>query len=85
MLMKLKMLSFALATGIVSGVVFFLMSLVVKTQGGGGHLNLMHKMCPGYVVSGGGLFLGLAYGFIYGFVFGGVLAWLYNAIGGTKA
>jgi len=84
MLMKLKVLSFALATGIVFGVVLFLVTLMISLQGGGGHLYLMHRVCPGYMASVGGSFLGLIYGFIYGFVFAAVLAWLYNAIGGSK-
>lgn len=46
---------------------------------------MMHRMWPGYVVSVGGSFLALVYGFVYGFIFGGVLAWLYNSIGGGKA
>jgi hypothetical protein len=83
--MKLKVLSFGLATGIVLGVVFFLATLIINAQGGGGHMYLMHRMCPGYFVSVGGSFLGLIYGFIYGFVFSGVLAWLYNTLGGAKA
>jgi membrane protease YdiL (CAAX protease family) len=85
MLMKLKVLSLALATGIVFGVAFFLATLITRFQGGGGHIYLMHKMCPCYCVSVGGSFLGLIYGFVYGFVLGGVLAWLYNKLGGAKA
>ena len=83
--MKLKVLSFALATGIVLGVVCFLTTLVIHAQGGGGHMYLMHRMWPGYFVSFWGSILGLIYGFIYGFVVGGVLAWLYNTLGGSRA
>ncbi|MCX5800596.1 MAG: hypothetical protein NTX17_04345 [Candidatus Eisenbacteria bacterium] len=82
--MKLKVLPFALAAGIVSGVACFLTTLFVHAQGGGGHMYLMHRMWPGYCVSVGGAFLGLVYGFVYGFAIAGVLVWLYNAMAGTK-
>jgi hypothetical protein len=85
MVMRLKVLSLALATGIVFGVGCFLTTLIINVQGGGGHLYMMHRMWPGYFVSVGGSILALVYGFIYGFIFGGVLAWLYNSIGGGKA
>jgi hypothetical protein len=85
MVMKLKVLSLALATGIVFGAACFLTTLIINVQGGGGHLYMMHRMWPGYFVSVGGSFLALIYGFVYGFIFGGVLAWLYNSIGGGKA
>ncbi len=83
--MRLKALSFALATGIVLALSFFLISLAVHLQGGGAHLNLMHRFCPSYCVSVGGCFLGLVYGFIYGFLGGGLLALLYNSMVREKA
>jgi hypothetical protein len=83
--MRLKALSFALATGIVFAVSFFLLSLVVHLQGGGAHLNLVHRFCPGFCVSAGGCFLGLIYGFIYGFLGGGLLALVYNSMVRHKA
>ncbi|KPJ60501.1 MAG: hypothetical protein AMJ46_05675 [Latescibacteria bacterium DG_63] len=83
--MKLKALSFAVATGIVLALSFFVATLIVHLQGGGAHLNLMHRLCPGYCVSVGGCFLGLLYGFVYGFLFGGLLALLYNSMSGEKA
>jgi len=82
--MKLKVLAFALASGIVCGVAFFLTTLVVMFQHGGGHMCLMRNVCPSYMPTAGGAFLGLVYGFVYGFVVAGVFAWLYNVIGRTK-
>jgi hypothetical protein len=83
--MRLKALSFAVATGITFGLSFFLVTLIVHVQGGGAHLNLVHRFCPCYCVSVGGCFLGLVYGFVYGFLFGGLLALLYNAMTREKA
>ncbi|UCF77947.1 MAG: hypothetical protein JSW03_07480 [Candidatus Eiseniibacteriota bacterium] len=83
--MRLRALSFAVATGIVLAISFFLISLVVHLQGGGAHLNLMHRVCPCYCVSGAGCFLGLVYGFVYGFLGGGLLALVYNSMVREKA
>jgi hypothetical protein len=83
--MKLKALSFSLATGIVLALSFFAVSLIVHLQGGGAHLNLVHRFCPGFCVSAGGCFLGLIYGFVYGFLAGGLLALVYNSMAREKA
>lgn len=82
--MQLKVTALALASGIVCGVVFFLATLIATAQHGGGHLYLMHNICPAYVPTIGGAFLGLIYGFVYGFIFAAVVARLYNLFARTK-
>lgn len=78
--MKLEVRGFALASGIVAGLVLLLLTLSSLWRGGGQHLNLLGGIYFGYRVSYLGCLLGLVYGFISGFVVGGALAWLYNRL-----
>ena len=78
--MKLNAVPLGVALGVVLGVGSFLMTLVIKSQGGGGHICLLRRVCPGFSVGVGGAFLGLLYWFVYGFVAGVLLAVVYNQI-----
>jgi hypothetical protein len=79
--MKLNAVPLGVALGAVLGVGVFLLTLVVMSQGGGAHLHLLRRVCPGFSTGVGGAFLGLVYWFIYGFVGGAVLAVVYNRVG----
>jgi hypothetical protein len=79
--MKLNVLSLAVALGVLFGLSFLIMSLIVLWQDGGAHMYLLRRVCPGYSVSVGGSFLALVYWFVYGFIGGAVLALVYNRVG----
>ncbi len=78
--MKLNAVSLGVALGLVLGVGSFLMTLAVMSQGGGAHLHLLGRLCPGYTVGFGGAFVGLVYWFVYGFVGGALVALVYNRV-----
>lgn len=73
---------FALAGGIVCGLVVFLITLI--SVGTGGYaaewLRVLESVYPGYHVSVVGSVVGLLYGFVDGFVGMGVFAWVYNKL-----
>jgi len=77
---KLNPVPLGVALGLVLGVGFLLMTLVISLEGGGGHMHLMSRVCPGFSVGIGGAFLGLVYWFVYGFVGGVLLAVVYNRV-----
>jgi len=76
--MKLNAVPLGVALGLVLGLGMFLLTLVISLQGGGGHLHLMGRMCPGFSVGIGGAFVGLVYWFVFGFVAGVIFALVYN-------
>lgn len=76
--MKLNAVALGVALGLVLGVGALLLTLVISFQGGGAHLYLMRRVCPGFSVGVGGAFLGFVYWFVYGFVAGALLGVLYN-------
>ncbi len=78
--MKLNAVSMGVALGLVLGVGSFLMTLMILSQGGGAHLHLLRRVCPGFSVGLGGAFVGLVYWFVYGFVVGALLALVYNRV-----
>jgi len=78
---KLKVIPFALSSGILAGIVLLALTLLSHATGVGGHMILMSNFCPGYSVSAGGSLLGLIYGFVYGFIGAAVFASLYNSFG----
>lgn len=80
--MKLSIKAFSLACGITSGIVVFAATLCVVLKGGGEHLVLLQQFFPGYGISIGGAFLGLAYGFVTGLISGLIFTALYNVFSG---
>jgi hypothetical protein len=84
--MKLSKKAFALASGILWGVIVFLATIYVLLKGGGSTLVLLQQFYWGYNISWSGAFLGLIYGLIYGFILGWIFALFYNAFtgGGPK-
>jgi protoporphyrinogen oxidase len=78
---KLDRVAFGLSTGIVAGVMLFLMTLILLLKGGsvvGPNLQLLAHYFPGYTVTISGSLLGLAYGFFTGFVGGWGFAFFRN-------
>ena len=76
--MKLSIKSFALATGILWGVIVFITTIWVFMRGGGEHFILLDKFFFGYSVSYAGAVIGLVWGFIYGLILGALFAWIHN-------
>lgn len=79
--MKLRIRAFALSTGIVLGIVIFLVTLlfIIRDYRAEMLANLSGVLF-GYRVTVAGSFIGLAWGLIYGFIGGAVFAWLYNQL-----
>jgi hypothetical protein len=72
---------FALAGGILFGVMFFLVTWVSISSGYAGDvLKLMEGVYPGYHVTPVGSVVGLFYGFVKGFVGFGFFSWIYNGL-----
>ncbi len=79
--MPLNVRAFGLAIGLVWGIVFFGVSLVVTIKGTGGeHLGRMGLLYPGYRVTYLGSVLGFVWSAIYGFLAGALTAWVYNKL-----
>jgi protoporphyrinogen oxidase len=79
---KLDRVALGVAAGLVAGVGLLVATLALVLKGGpvvGPHLRLLAQYLPGYTVSVGGGFLGLAYGFVGGFVAGWSFALFRNA------
>jgi len=83
--MKLNKKAFGLATGILTGVIIFVVTIYVMIKGGGNTIVLLQQFFWGYNISFTGAVLGLIYGFVYGFIYGWIFAWLYNIFIKNKA
>jgi hypothetical protein len=80
--MKVKVLSFALALGILSSVGAFAMHMLALYAGYGmAWFELLSDMIPYYNLTLGGAFYVLVGAFFDGFIGGALLAGLYNWIG----
>jgi hypothetical protein len=78
---KLDRVALGLSTGVMSGLLLFLMTLVLVLKGGnvvGPNLRLFEQFFYGYSVTLPGSVLGLAYGFVTGFIAGWSFALLRN-------
>ena len=79
---KLDRFALGLSTGLLSGVVLFLATLVLVLKGGGvigPNLGLLQHYFPWYNVTLPGSLVGFAYGFSTGFIVGWSFAFLRNA------
>jgi len=78
--MEINSKAFALAGGVLWGVVMFIMTWANLWFDGYGtsFMNGMMSVYPGFIMSPVGSFIGLGYGFVDGFVGLFVLSWLYN-------
>ncbi|MFH0758461.1 MAG: hypothetical protein V2B15_14330 [Bacteroidota bacterium] len=79
--MKLNKRAFALSSGIILGVVIFVITVVfIIFNQEGIQLAKLHKLFIGYQVTWVGAILGLLWGFVYGVISGWIFAWLYNKL-----
>lgn len=76
--MKLDAKAFALASGVIWGVVIFVATNVSLLRHGGETLSKLEQIYPLYRVSFVGSIIGLVWGFLSMFVLSWVLATLYN-------
>ena len=82
-ILRLNALAIALGLGLLCGLGLFAATLLLAWRGGpwpGEHLGLLAQYFPGYTVTVGGSFLGLAYGFVVGGIGGYLLAAIYNRV-----
>ena len=78
---RMDKLAFGVASGVVSGLFFFIATLWLVIKGGevvGPNLQLLSQYFLGYTVTVKGAFIALAYGLFWGFLFGGLFAYLRN-------
>lgn len=79
--LKLDRIAMGISTGVVTGIVLFIATLILVLKGGdtvGPHLGLLSQYFPGYQVTWWGSLLGLLYGFGSGFVLGSLFATIRN-------
>jgi ascorbate-specific PTS system EIIC-type component UlaA len=74
--------AFALAAGLLLGVLLFLATLVEAARGEGHNLILLAVFFIGYSVTYLGSLVALVYGFVSGALIGAAFAWLYNRFAG---
>ncbi len=78
---RIDQLAFAVSTGSVSGLLFFMATLWLVIKGGevvGPNLRLLSQYFIGYTVTAKGAFIAAGYGFLWGFLFGWLFAYLRN-------
>ena len=81
--LRVDPLAFGVATGLVSGLILFLATLILVLKGGevvGPRLGLLGEFFPGYAVTAPGSLIGLVYGIVFGFVCGWAIAYIRNVI-----
>ena len=78
--MKFSVRAMALASGLLSGISMFLMTLWVIVLGDGTNalLESLSTFYIGYAITYKGAVIGLIYGAIDGLIFGAIFGWLYN-------
>lgn len=79
--MKLNVLAFGIACGILWGVgMFFLTWWIIMFDGASGEQTLIGRVYLGYTISPQGSVIGLIWGLVDGFIGGMIFAWLYNYV-----
>ncbi len=81
--MRLNTKQFALASGVLWGVLIFLITLVAAMRGNGEHLTHLSGIYIGYHVSYLGSLIGLIYGFVSGLAAGALFSLVYNGTAKT--
>jgi ABC-type transport system involved in cytochrome c biogenesis permease subunit len=76
--------AFAVAAGILWGVLLFALTLLEAARGAGHTLWLLSAVYLGYSVTYPGSVVGLVYGFVSGALIGAAFCWLYNRFAGTS-
>lgn len=81
--MRLNVLAFGLATGIMWACQFIMVSAFNMIFGRAqAWVDVLTDLCPGYSATVPGMLAGAALGFVDALVFCSILAWLYNLIAG---
>jgi len=88
--MKLNVLAFALACGIIWGLMLFVVTWwIIAFDGATREPTIIGLVYRGYNISAAGSFIGLIWALADGFIGGAIFAWLYNLLAGrltrTKA
>jgi hypothetical protein len=84
--MRLNVMAFALACGIIWGLgLFFLTWWIMAFEGATREVTLIGHLYRGYNISPVGSVVGLIWGSIDAFIGGAIFAWLYNVIAGQPA
>jgi hypothetical protein len=79
--MKLNVLAFALACGIIWGLGLFALTWwIIAFDGATGEPTLIGLVYRGYKISAAGSFIGLLWAFFDGLIGGAIFAWLYNLL-----
>ena len=87
--MKMKVLQFGMALGVIFALLVFLVGLLnlhVESYGRD-FLKMLDSIFPGYVYGKwgfGGVMMATAYSAVDGFLIGIAIAWLYNTLGREK-
>jgi hypothetical protein len=76
--------AFAVAAGILWGVLLFALTLLEAARGQGHTLSALSTVYLGYSVTYLGSVAGLVYGFVSGALIGAAFSWLYNRFAGTS-
>lgn len=77
---RMNMTVMGIAFGFLGGSILWLSTVILLLRGGpdvGLHLSLLSVFLPGYSVTWGGAWIGLAWGFIFGGLSGVILYWSY--------
>ena len=77
---RMNMIVMAVAFGLLAGGILWLSTVILLLRGGydvGLHLSLLSVFLPGYSVTWGGAWIGLAWGFFVGGLSGAILYWSY--------
>lgn len=83
--MKLNKNAFGLATGVICGLVIFLLTNILLLKGAyGEHIILLRNVFIGYSFSFLGSIIGLIWGFVDGFIAGWIFAFIHNLFNKTS-
>lgn len=84
---RLQAFVLGISGAVLGGSGLFVMTVWLLVKGGeqvGPHLSLLGQYFPGYSVTWGGAFLGLAYGALVGAVVGAMIGWIYNLVAAAR-
>jgi hypothetical protein len=84
--MKLNLLAFALACGIIWGLMLFVVTWwIIAFDGATGDRTIIGLIYRGYNISFAGSFIGLIWALADGFIGGAIFAWFYNLLASRLA